>query len=73
MYFVVVNRHRVQGNRKYGTNAPVFRISKGKYGKPTYAVQVDFPQGATLTEDIDNPLPCGATVYITAPSIVYDT
>ena len=72
MYYIVVNKHRVQSNRKYGTNDPVFRISKGKYGKPTYGVEVEFPEGSRLVEDVQNPLPCGATVWIEAPSIVYD-
>lgn len=72
MYYVVVNRHRVQSNRKFNENEPVFRISRGKYGKPIYACQVEFPGGATLTENKLEPLPCGATVWIEAPSIVYD-
>lgn len=72
MYFVVVNRHKVQSNRKYGEDSPVFRVSKGKYGKPTYALQVTFPEGALLTEDKDHPLPCGATVWIEAPEVVVD-
>ena len=71
-YYVVVNRHKVQSNRKYGEQEPVFRISKGKYGKPFYAVEVEFPEGATLTEDTENPLPCGATVWIEAEEVVID-
>ena len=72
MYFVVVNRHRVQSNRKHGTNDPVFRVTNGKYGKPRYAAEVEFPEGALLTEDKLNPLPCGATVFITAPAVVLE-
>lgn len=72
MIYVVVNRHRVQSNRKYNESQPVFRVSNGKYGKPDYAVEVQFPAGATLTEDRENPLPCGATVWIEAPEVVLD-
>ena len=72
MFYVVVNRHKVQSNRKYNESEPVFRISKGKHGKPTYAVEVTFPEGATLTTDPNNPMPCGATVWVKAPVIVYD-
>lgn len=72
MYYVVVNRHKVQSNRKYGESEPVFRVSNGKYGKPMYAVEVEFPEGATLTTDPEHPLPCGATVWIEAVTVVLD-
>ncbi len=72
MYYVVVNRHKVQSNRKYLECEPVFRVSKGKYGKPFYAVEVTFPEGALLTTDLEDPMPCGATVWIEAPAVEYD-
>jgi len=72
LIYVVVNRHRIRSNRKNDAYEPVFRVSNGKYGKPLYAVQVSFPEGAVLTEDRQNPLPCGATVWIEAPSAMCD-
>lgn len=71
-YYVVVNRHKVRSNKKYNEQEPIFRISKGKHGKPFYAVQVNFPYGALLTTDPDNPMPCGATVWIETEAVVYD-
>lgn len=72
MWTVVVNRHRVAANRKAapGDRTPVFRIARGKHGKPHYADRVSFPQGAELVYDLDHPLPCGATVWLEAPSLV---
>ncbi len=62
---VVVNRHIVQRNRKTGEREKPLRKSNGKYGKPSYCNDLQFT-GASgrLRYDPDNPLPCGATVWI---------
>lgn len=69
MYYVVVNRHKVQANRRNNTDVPVLRISRGKYGRPKYANSCDFPAGARLVQDGEHPLPCGATVWIEAKEV----
>jgi len=62
-FYCVVNRHRVQSNRKYGTQEPVFRLSRGKNGRPWYQSKVNITAGR-LVEDREHPLPCGATVWL---------
>lgn len=71
MWTVVVNRHRVAANRKAapGDRTPIFQIARGKHGKPHYA-RVSFPQSAELVYDLEHPMPCGATVWLEAPSLV---
>jgi hypothetical protein len=67
MHFViVVNRHRVAANRRRtdGHRDPVFRVSKGKSGKPTYVHRCLLDRNAVLMYSPDTPLPCGATVWI---------
>ncbi len=63
-HIVVVNRHRVAKNRKNGTNMPVLRVSRGRYGKPEYANCVDYSGSVRVVYDPLNPLPCGATAWI---------
>lgn len=77
MNIVTVNRHVIAANKKKAAEgledyqAP-FSVRSGKHGKPFYAVQVEFPAGATLIYDPENPLKCGATVWIEAAEIACD-
>jgi hypothetical protein len=72
MNYVVVNKHRVRSNKNTGMNEPVFRVSKGKHGKPYYAREVQFPAEARLVYDPEHPMPCGASVWIEAPHMVVE-
>jgi len=60
---VVVNRHRIRAN-KAGADDPVFRCSRGKYGKPWYEKEFRFTGSVKLVENREKPLPCGATVWL---------
>lgn len=60
---VVMNRHIIAKNRKHGTTDDPIRVSKGRYGKPTYCSRYDI-SGGILIYDPDHPLPCGATAWI---------
>lgn len=70
MYYVVVNRHKLQGNKKHGTTDPIFRVSRGRYGSPSYFANVEFVGATRLCNIPDKPLPCGATVWIEAEGVV---
>lgn len=70
MKYVVVNRHKIRSNAKAGTTEPVFRVSNGKHGKPHYAYEVEFPAGARLVYNPEEPMPCGARVWIEAPEVI---
>lgn len=75
MMIVTINRHVIAANKKKQAEglddyqAP-FSCRRGRNGKPTYAVSVEFSDGARLIYDPDNPLKCGATVWIEADWIV---
>src|SRR4051812_43073499 len=62
---IVINRHVVRSNKRTGVRRPPIRVSNGRHGKPSYHAAVKF-SGATgrLVYDPDNPLPCGATVWL---------
>lgn len=63
--FVVVNRHRIRLNARCGATErqPIFRLSRGKHGKPWYAYGLEFADGARLVSDPDS----GASVWIETP------
>jgi hypothetical protein len=64
MKIAVINRHVVARNRREGTAEPPIRVSKGRYGKPTYHSQITFTGKGRLIYDPDHPLPCGATAWL---------
>lgn len=65
MYYTHVNRGVIDSNRKNGTNNPPVRYQKGKYGKPTYAHEIEFPSGGRVVYSPDGTiLPCGARLVI---------
>ena len=66
-----MNKHVLRANKGLAKEdrKPPFRISRGKYGKPFYAYYVTDMTDAQLVYDADNPLPCGATVWIAAKTL----
>jgi hypothetical protein len=74
---VTVNRHVIAANKKKlaegadSIEAP-FSVRSGRNGKPTYAVEVEFPAGARLVYNPYDPLKCGATVWLEADEVVLD-
>ncbi len=67
MYYTHINRNVIDSNRKNGTNDPPVRFQKGKYGKATYATEVELPAGSRITYDhCGTLLPCGARLVITS-------
>jgi hypothetical protein len=61
--YVNINRHRVDANNKHGTSEPVIRVSRGKYGKPTYHRTFEHNGTVKVVYDPTNPLACGARVW----------
>lgn len=64
MKVIVVNRHIVQSNRRQGRRDPPIRVSNGRYGRPKYSKRVEFNCSGRLIYDPENPLPCGATIWL---------
>ena len=62
-----VNQHKIRSNAKHGTDEPVLTVKTYKsntYGKE---VLIRDPQGCVVARVVyqpDNPLPCGARVWI---------
>lgn len=65
-YYVHINKPRHQGNKAQGTDAPVVRYQKGRYGKPVYAHRIRFQSGEVIQARPGDPplLPCGARIVI---------
>lgn len=64
-FFTHVNRGQIDSNRKNGTNEPVVRYQRGKYGKATYAHEVEIPGPSRVIYSPHEPiLPCGARMVI---------
>ena len=72
---IVINKHRVASNRKkqndpvyaasFGTTIePVISVRRGKNGKSYYLHSVYIGEPCKLVYDPENPLPCGASVWI---------
>ncbi len=63
--YVHVNRNTIASNAKHGTNKPAVRFQRGKYGKPTYAHEVEWDGPSRLIYSPHKPvLPCGARLVI---------
>lgn len=64
--YVVINRHIVKANRKClpEDRDPPIRVSRGKHGKPKYYDTFVIDDHTTLMYRPDEPMPCGATVYL---------
>ena len=58
-----VNQHVIRRNKRTGERNPPIAVRLGRYGKPTYVSEVVL--GTVLVcYRPDDPLPCGATVWI---------
>jgi len=58
-----VNQHHIKHNRKYPDKAkPVLTVKVGKDN--FYCNEVEFGDGSRVVYRPDNPLPCGAHVWI---------
>jgi hypothetical protein len=63
-----VNQHIIKSNAKNGTNDPVFTVKNR--GKTYTADRVKIRGESTLVYSPDNPLSCGARVWIETKSMV---
>jgi hypothetical protein len=59
---VHVNQHNVRSNSTKGTDLPVLTVKT--YKSNTYAYEVDIKGPSKLVYSPDNPLSCGARVWI---------
>lgn len=63
--YIQVNKQVIASNRKNGTNEPAVSFRKGKYGKPTYAFEVEWDGPSKVIYSPHKPLlPCGARLVI---------
>lgn len=73
-YYTHVNRGKIDGNRKRGTNEPVVSVRRGKHGKAAYGNEIILPPGSRVIYSPHVPiLPCGARLVIVSeekPEIV---
>lgn len=67
---ISVNSHTIRSNRKHGINNPPIRVQHR--GEVTYCHRVWIDGPSTLVHAPDDPLPCGAAVYVVtdAPVLV---
>jgi len=65
MWYVNINKNVIASNAKHGTDEPPVRFQKGKYGKATYAHEIELlgPSRVVYTPH-DKLLPCGARLVI---------
>lgn len=69
--YVHVNRNVINRNTKHGTNEPAVRFQRGRYGKPTYAHEVEIEGPSRVVYSPHEPvLPCGARLVITTEAKV---
>ncbi len=66
---VHVNRHTITKNKKNKANDPAIAVRRSRSAKADYSRTVDILDQdgnvvATIGSHLDNPLPCGATIYI---------
>lgn len=61
---VLINRHVIAANKKNGTTDPPISVRRGRNGKPTYYHEYPFECEAKLVYNPENPLKCGATVWL---------
>lgn len=67
MWIIHVNQHLIKHNSKHNTDYPVFRIQNGRVDDfPRYAREVIIKGDSKSVYSPDNPLRCGAKVWIEA-------
>lgn len=59
---VHVNQHVIKANNKTGERNPVLTVKKGKTNRYAHTVQISGPSKVVYSPD--NPLSCGARVWI---------
>ena len=74
MYYTHINRGTIDSNRKHSREDTPVKFQKGKYGKATYAMEVELPAGSRIIYDTKGTiLPCGARLVIvseTEPKVI---
>lgn len=69
--YVHINRNTIAANAKHGRNDPPVRMQRGKYGKSTYAHEVEITGPSRVIYSPHKPLlPCGARLVIATESDV---
>ena len=63
-----INMHVIRSNKKNGTNDPVITVKT--YTSNTYGHEVDILGNSKVVYSPDNPLSCGARVWIETDSDV---
>jgi len=63
-----VNQHNIRANKKNGTNKPVLTVKTYKSNLYVYGVEIQGP--CKIVYRPDNPLSCGARVWIETESTV---
>ena len=64
MIYVSINRNVLFSNKKWGKNEPAIGVRRGRTVKAEYFHQVNLPDGGRIVQDEENPLPCGARVWV---------
>ena len=65
-----INRNKIASNKKHGRKEPI--VSVKTYKSNDYGFEVEFTQGKLIYSP-DNPIPCGATVWIeTCEPVILD-
>jgi hypothetical protein len=69
MTIIHVNSNTIKSNRKHSANNPPISIRKTRTAKPEYTHHLQLIDNngqtvATITYQPDNPLPCGAQIWI---------
>ena len=57
-----VNMHNIRANKKNGSNLPVITVKKGKQNVYGHTVEINGPSAVVYSPD--NPLGCGARVWV---------
>lgn len=69
--YIHVNRNTIARNARHGTAEPAVRFQRGKYGKPTYAHEVEILGPSRVVYSPSEPiLPCGARLVVATESEV---
>lgn len=66
-----VNQHIIRANRKHGTYNPPVTVRRGR--KITRAHNVEITGPSRVIHSPDNPLPCGARIWIATESEVIES
>lgn len=62
--YVNINKHVIAANRKHGRNDPPVRAQRGRSGKARYGHRAIIHGPSEVVYDPDNPLKCGARLWI---------